>query len=156
MDATVAAEDVDQLKKGMQAQVTATGVTDTIYGTVKTVGLVAQTNDSGAAVFPVTIEVTGKQKDLFAGVSATVTVIVKETPDVLTVVSRALTTEDNKTYVTQVVDGKQVKTEVKTGETYGMTTEITSGLEDGDTVVIPGFTAPTGGTGGTERERLPR
>ncbi|MEP9365652.1 efflux RND transporter periplasmic adaptor subunit [Nocardioides sp. CN2-186] len=154
VDATVAAEDVDQLKKGMQAQVTATGVTDTIYGTVKTVGLVAQTNDSGAAVFPVTIEVTGKQKDLFAGVSATVSVIVKETPDVLTVVSRALTTEDDTTYVTVVVDGDEVKTEVKTGQTYGMTTEITSGLKDGDVVVIPGFTAPTG-SGNTGENGFP-
>ena len=155
VSATVAAADVDQLKKGLQAQVTATGVDDTIYGTVQTVGLVAQTNDSGAAVFPVTIAVTGKQKDLYAGVSATATVIVKEIPDVLTVVSRALSTEDDTTYVTKVVDGKDVKTEVETGQTYGMTTEITSGLEDGDTVVIPGFTIPTGGSGGTGENGFP-
>lgn len=147
VDATVAAEDADQLKKGLQAEITATGVDDTIYGTVSEVGLVAQTNDSGAAVFPVTIAVTGKQKDLYAGVSATVSIVVKQIPDVLTVTSTALSTEDGKTYVTKLVDGKEVKTEVETGETYGMTTEITSGLEEGDQVVVQGFTMPTGGGG---------
>lgn len=149
VDATVAAADVDQVKKGLQAEVTATGVTDTIYGTVTSVGLVAQTNDSGAAVFPVTITVTGKQKDLYAGVSATATIVVKQRPDVLTVPSRALSTVNGATHVTKVVDGKKVDTEVKTGETYGMTTEVVSGLAEGDSVVVPGFQRPTGsGSGG--------
>lgn len=148
VDATVAAEDAGGLKKGMQAEITLTGATDTVYGTVSEVGLVAQTNDSGAAVFPVTIAVTGRQKDLYAGVSATVSIIVKQVPDVLTVDSRALSTENGTTYVTRLVDGKEVRTEVETGETYGMSTEITEGLEEGDEVVVPGFTMPDG-SGGT-------
>ena len=148
VDATVAAGDADQLKKGLQAEITLTGVADTVYGTVAEVGLVAQTNDSGAAVFPVTIAVTGRQKDLYAGVSATVSIIVKQVPDVLTVASRALSTEDGRTYVTRLVDGQEVRTEVETGATYGMTTEITKGLEEGDEVVVPGFTMPAGGSDG--------
>ncbi|GAA1768383.1 efflux RND transporter periplasmic adaptor subunit [Nocardioides hankookensis] len=149
VDATVAAADVDQLKKGLQVEIAVTGVTDTVYGTVSEVGLVAQTNDSGAAVFPVTIAVTGKQKDLYAGVSATATIIVKQRDDVLTVVSRALTTKDGATYATKVDGGKETEVEVTTGETFGMTTEILSGLEEGDTIVVPGFTRPTGGGNGT-------
>lgn len=145
VDATVAASDVDQLKKDLQAEIAVTGVTDTVYGTVSEVGLVAQTNDSGAAVFPVTIAITGKQKDLYAGVSATATIIVKQRNDVLTVSSRALTTEDGTTYATKVEDGKKTKVEVETGETSGMTTEILSGLEEGDTVVVPGFSRLPGG-----------
>ncbi|KQW53427.1 hypothetical protein ASC77_03855 [Nocardioides sp. Root1257] len=149
VDATVAAADVDQLKKGLQVEIAVTGVTDTVYGTVSEVGLVAETNDSGAAVFPVTIAVTGKQKDLYAGVSATATIIVKQRDDVLTVASRALTTKDGATYATKVDGGKETEVEVKTGETYGMTTEILSGLAEGDTIVVPGFTRPTGGGGDT-------
>lgn len=156
VDATVAAEDAEQLKKGLQAEITAPGVDDTIYGTVSEVGLVAQTNDSGAAVFPVTIAVTGKQQDLYAGVSATASIIVKQIPDVLTVASNALSTEDGKTYVTQLVDGKEVETEVETGETYGMSTEITKGLEEGDEVVVAGFRAPSGsGDGEQQQEGFP-
>jgi len=147
VDGTVAAADADQLKEGLQAEITATGVDDTIYGTVSEVGLVAQTNDSGAAVFPVTIEVTGKQQDLYAGVSATVSIVVKQIPDVLTVATNALSTEDGKTYVTKLVNGKEVKTEVETGETYGMATEVTKGIEEGDEIVVQGFRARSGGSG---------
>lgn len=155
VDATVAAEDADQLEKGLQAEITATGVDDTIYGTVSEVGLVAETNDSGAAVFPVTIAITGKQKDLYAGVTATASIIVKQEPDVLTVSSRALSTEGDKTYVTVLVDGDEVKTEVTTGQTYGMSTEITSGLEEGDEVVVQGFTPPSGSGGDGGEGQLP-
>ena len=155
VDATVAAEDADQLTVGLQAEITATGVDDTVYGTVSEVGLVAQTNDSGAAVFPVTIEVTGRQQDLYAGVSATASIVVKQVDDVLTVPSRALSTKDGETYVTRIEDGDEVETAVETGEAYGMSTEVTSGLEEGDEVVVPGFTAPTGGGGGEQQQGFP-
>ncbi|MDF1602709.1 efflux RND transporter periplasmic adaptor subunit [Nocardioides sp. YIM 152315] len=147
VDATVAAADVDSLKKGLQAEVAVTGVTDTVYGTVEEVGLVAETNDSGAAAFPVTIGVTGRRKDLYAGVSATATIITRQRQGVLTVTSRALSTEDGATYATRLEDGDETRVEVETGETFGMTTEVLSGLEDGDTVVVPGFERIVGGGG---------
>ncbi len=64
----------------------------------------------------------------------------------LTVNSRAIQTDSasNATYVMKMVDGKAVKTTVKVGTVYGTTTEITSGLADGDTVQIPGATIPSG------------
>jgi macrolide-specific efflux system membrane fusion protein len=144
VDATVASADVTQVKKGLQAQVTVTGVDGTVYGTVQSVGLVAQTNSSGAAVFPVTIAVTGKRSDLYAGTSATVSIVVKQTPDVLVVPSRALKSSGDTTYVLKVVDGKATRTTVKIGQTYGAQTEVVSGLASGDTVQVPGFSLPTG------------
>lgn len=148
VEATVAAEDVGRLASGLQAELTVPGIDETVYGTVSDVGLVAQTNDSGAAVFPVTVAVTGEQQDLYAGVSASASIIVEQVPDVLTVASRALETEDGATYVTRLVDGDEVRTEVETGEVYGLSTEILSGLEEGDVVLVPGFTLPEGGGGG--------
>lgn len=148
VDATVAASEASELKKGLEAQVTVTGVTDTVYGTVSSVGAVAETDTSGAAVFPVTIQLTGDQSDLFAGASATASITVKETPNVLTVSSRALQTSGSTTYVMKMVDGQAVKTVVKTGTTYGAVTQILSGLTSGDTVQVPGFSPPAGaGTG---------
>lgn len=148
VDATVASSDVKRLKKGLQVEITPTGVTDTVYGTVTSVGLVAQTSSSGAAVFPVTIEVTGRRTDLYAGTSADASIVVEQRTDVLTVPSRALATdEDGSTYVTKIVDGDGVKTPVEVGTASGMSTEITSGLAAGDVVEIPSF-APTGGSGG--------
>jgi macrolide-specific efflux system membrane fusion protein len=144
VDATVASADVTQVKKGLQAQVTVTGVSDTVYGTVQSVGLVAETNSSGAAVFPVTVAVTGKRDDLFGGTSATVSIIVKQTPDVLVVSSRALMSDGDTTYVLKMVNGKAVRTTVEVGQTYGAQTQVLSGLTSGDTVQVPGFSLPTG------------
>lgn len=152
VDGTVSAADATQLKDGVQAQITATGSSSLIYGTVSAVGRVAQTDDSGAAVFPVTIKVTGTQSGLYAGTSATASIIVKETPNVLTVLSRAIQTDSSGgTYVLKMVNGRAVKTPVKVGTVYGASTQVTSGLKSGDEVQIPGFTvrAGSGGSGGT-------
>lgn len=158
LDATVAAADVDQVKEGLQAELTVSGVTDTIYGTVSSVGRVATTSSAGAAVFPVTIAVTGSRDDLYAGTTADATVIVSQEPDVLTVSTQALQSDGDTTYVDQVVDGATVRTDVEVGETYGMTTEVTSGLVEGDVVEVPGFTAGGGGggnTGGGQQQQFP-
>lgn len=151
VDATVSADEATQVKKGMQATITATGSTATIYGTVASIGLVAQTSDSGAAVFPVTIDLTGTQKDLYAGTSATASIIVKQVENVLTVSSRAIQSSGSSTYVMKVVNGKAVKTPVKIGTVYGASTEIVSGLSSGDTVQIPGITLPSRTGSGTNR-----
>ncbi|UDY22560.1 efflux RND transporter periplasmic adaptor subunit [Nocardioides sp. Kera G14] len=151
VDATVASSDVDTVKKGLQAEITVTGVSDTIYGTVQSVGLVAETSSSGAAVFPVEIKVTGKRTDLFGGTSATASIIVKQTSDVITVASNALKTSGDETYVMKVVGGKAVKQVVTIGDTYGASTVVTKGLASGDKVQIPGFTrnASSGSSGGS-------
>lgn len=155
VDGTVSADDASKVKKGLQAEITVSGVSDTVYGTVSDVGLVAQASSSGSAVFPVTIEVTGARKDLYAGTSATATITVKQRSDVLTVTSRAIRSDGDSAYVEKVVDGATVKTPVTVGEVYGATTEITKGLKAGDTVEVPGFTVGSGsgergGSGGGE------
>ena len=151
VEATVSADDAASLKKGMQATVTVNGVDEQVFGTVTTVGKVAETSSSGAAVFPVSITVTGKRDDLYPGTSATAEITVKQRDDVLTVASAAITTDGDQAYVQKVVDGKTVKTEVTIGEVYGTTTEITDGLAEGDIVEIEGFTRPSGsGSGGRE------
>ena len=153
--ATVAAADVATLTTGLQAEITPSGATDVVYGTVSDVGLVAEADSSGAAVFPVSVEVTGAQDGLYAGTAADVSIIVRQTAGVLTVPSRALTTSDDTTYVTRIVDGAEVRTEVETGTAYGMSTEVLSGLAEGDVVEIPGFSRPTGGGGEDEQQQMP-
>lgn len=149
LDATVAAADVEQVEEGLQAEITVTGAADTVYGTVEEVGRVAETNSSGAAVFPVTIEVTGTRDDLYSGTSADATIIVAQEPDVLVVSTPALQSDGDTTYVERVADdGSTSRVDVEIGETYGMTTEILSGLEEGDVVEVPGFTRGNGSDNG--------
>lgn len=153
VDATVASSDIEKVTTGLQAEITVSGVDETVYGTVAEVGLVATADSTGAAAFPVTIEVTGERDDLYAGTAADLSVVVSQRTDVLTVDSRAIRTDGDTTYVEKVTDaatGATTRIEVRTGETSGMATEVVSGLAEGDVVEVPGFSGP-GGSGGDEQ-----
>lgn len=145
--ADVSAEDVERITKGLQAKITPSGATEAVFGTVQEVGRVAETSTDGTATFPVTIALTGAQEGLYAGTSADVSVIIESRADVLTVPTAALTTEDDQAYVTKVLDGSTEKTKVEIGDTFGMTTEITSGLTEGDEVQYTVTARMPGGSG---------
>jgi RND family efflux transporter MFP subunit len=150
VDASVGAADAASLKKGMQAEITPTGSDATVYGTVASIGAIATADSSGAATFPVTIDVTGRPTGLYAGSSADVVITTKKVPDVLTVQTPALHTEDGETWVWLVdatADGGRRKVRITTGTTYGMNTEVKSGLKEGDQVEIEFFSPTGGGTG---------
>lgn len=140
VDADVSADDITQVKKGLQVQITPADAAEPIFGTVTEVGLVAETSTAGAATFPVTVSITGKQNGLYVGTSADVSIIVKQVEDVLTVPSQALSTSGSKTYVQKVAGSSTKKTAVTVGDTYGASTEITKGIAAGDKVEI---TMPT-------------
>ena len=146
VEASVSAADAARVKQGLAAEITPVGADEPVEGTVRTVGLVAAADESGAATFPVTIDVTGTRDDLYAGSSATAVIVMAEREDVLTVPGMALHTDGDTTYVNKVVDGKAVRTEVTVGEAFGMQTEVTSGLAEGDEVEVQ--TAVPGGGGG--------
>jgi multidrug efflux pump subunit AcrA (membrane-fusion protein) len=145
--ASVGSADLPRLKKGMQAEITPTGSATKIFGTVKSIGIVASSSSSGSATFPVTITVTGSPKGLYAGGAANVSIIVKQIENLLTVPTNALHTESGKTVVHQIINGAQVSTPVKIGTTYGPVTQILSGLKAGDKVVGTAFR--NAGAGGT-------
>lgn len=159
--ASVGSSDLASLKKGLQAQITPTGTTQTLYGTVSAVGLVAESSgstsgssSSGSATFPVTIAVTGDVTGVLAGSSADVSIIVKQVPDVLTVPTAAVHSSAGKTTVTVSRNGKQVVTPVTIGQVYGAQTEITAGLKAGQQVVVTTFRLPTGTGTGTGQNRF--
>jgi len=151
VDASVGSADLPQLKKGLQAEITPSGSSTKVFGTVKSVGIIASSSSNGSATFPVTITVTGSPKGLYAGGAADVSIIVKQVENVLSVPTNAVHTEGGKTVVHQMKGGAQVSTPVKVGTTYGPSTQILSGLKAGDKVVGTAFrlggSRPSGGTG---------
>jgi membrane fusion protein, macrolide-specific efflux system len=151
VDASVSSADLPQLKKGLQAEITPTGSTTKVFGTVKSVGIVASSSSSGSASFPVTIAVTGSPKGLYAGGAVDVAIIVKQVENVLTVPTNALHTVNGKTVVYQMSNETQVSTPVTVGATYGPVTQILNGLKTGDKVV--GTTFRIGGSTGGNRTR---
>jgi RND family efflux transporter MFP subunit len=152
VDASVGSADLASVKKGMQAQITPTDSTTRVFGTVQSVGIVASSDStSSSATFPVVIAVTGNPTGMYAGASATVSVIVKQVSDVLTVPTAALHSSGGKTFVYRVKNGKQVRTDVTVGATYGISTQITAGLASGDQVAVT--TVARTGTGRTGTNR---
>jgi multidrug efflux pump subunit AcrA (membrane-fusion protein) len=151
VSASVGSADLPQLKKGQQAEITPSGGTTKVFGTVKSVGIIASSSSSGSASFPVTINVTGSPKGLYAGGAVDVAIIVKQVENLLSVQTNAVHTEGGKTVVYQMKGGAQVSTPVKVGTVYGAVTQILSGLKAGDKVVgtsfRPGGGRPSGGTG---------
>ena len=130
VDATVGSADLASIKKGLQAQITPTGATARVFGTVDSVGIVASSDSSSSsATFPVVVAVTGSPSGMYAGASANVTIIVKQVTGVLTVPTAALHSSGGKTFVYVMNGSKQVQTFVTVGTTYGPSTQVTAGPE---------------------------
>jgi multidrug efflux pump subunit AcrA (membrane-fusion protein) len=81
------------------------------------------------------------------GMNATVTITVEQAPDVLVIPDSAVQSEGPSSVVeVRNNDGSTEKVVVQTGLSDGTNTEITSGLEEGQTVIIPGRTTTSAQT----------
>jgi multidrug efflux pump subunit AcrA (membrane-fusion protein) len=152
VETSVASADVAKVKKGLQATVSVSGSTQPIFGTVSSVAVMATSSSAGStsggtASFDVGIDITGTQKNLYAGATATVSITVAQRADVLTVPTAAITTSNGQTVVTKLVAGKKTSTEITIGESFGAVTEVTKGLAEGDQVVISFANRAGAGTG---------
>jgi multidrug efflux pump subunit AcrA (membrane-fusion protein) len=159
VSASVQSADLAKVKKGLQAQITTTGSTSAVFGTVSSVAVMASSGSAGtgtgatstgsSATFPVVIAVTGIRSDLYAGATANVSIIVSQRDGVLTVPTAAISTAGGQTVVTKLVGATRTVMPVSLGTSYGVTTEVTQGLVDGDQVVVPA----SGRTGGAASGR---
>jgi multidrug efflux pump subunit AcrA (membrane-fusion protein) len=145
---TVDDTQVGEVKVGDQAVITPEGSTTDVYGTVTSVGLVASSTSTVAA-FPVTIAVTGNPTGLYAGSTATVSIVTKEIANAIQVPTAAISYSGGKATVTEVVNGSNVVRSVTTGQVSDGDTQITSGLTSGDKVVerVVKFNASAAGGG---------
>jgi membrane fusion protein, macrolide-specific efflux system len=149
VNATVDATSVGLISKGEQAQLTVTGSTATVYGTISSIGLVSSST-SATASYPVVVAVTGSPSGLHDGAGVAVALIYKQFTNVVVVPSTALHRDSSGgQYVEQVTNGKTVNTTVKVGVASAGQTQITSGLKAGDQIVVPVLPTRRPGTTGT-------
>ena len=99
------------------------------------------TTASGATTYTVTFQLVGKIAGLKPGMTATATVTVADSPNAISVTSRAVTTRGSGSFVNVVttVKGKQVETPtpVVVGIVGDSSDEILSGLKVGELVALP-------------------
>jgi multidrug efflux pump subunit AcrA (membrane-fusion protein) len=149
VNASVDDTEIGQIKTGEQAVITPDGSTSPVYGTVTSVAVMA-TGSSSVPSYPVTIGVTGSPAGLFAGAGATVSIVVKQLTDVLTIPAAAVHYTGGQATVDQMIGGKQTSKPVRLGQTSNGQVEVLSGLSEGDQLMVA---APSGagGAGGTDR-----
>jgi macrolide-specific efflux system membrane fusion protein len=135
-----------------------TGDGTTVTGIVYEVGKVADAS-SGVARYPVTIAFSTDDASFSIGTSITGDISSTVKDDAVQVPVRAVSTSDGRSTVTVALDGtttgRTETVEVTTGESAGGQIEITSGLDDGQQVIVENVVITGGGGGDGDRVELP-
>jgi multidrug efflux pump subunit AcrA (membrane-fusion protein) len=137
--ANVDENDIGSVEEGQKCTLNVDAYRDDPFdGTVLKVHPEA-TIQGGVNAFVTEIEVPNNDRRLMAGMTCEVEIITKTLEDILLVPDRALAQKDDRNFVF-VVDGegKIEAREVEIGETNYESTEVLSGLEEGDQVIVRG------------------
>jgi HlyD family secretion protein len=138
--------DVAMVKIGQAANITLDALPDeAISGKVAFISLVS-TIRAGVVSYETTITLENPVAGLKDGMSVTAEVIIERRDDVLVIPNRAIRGTSENPKVVVLVDKQQEWREITLGLTDGINTEVLSGLEEGERVVLPTTTeTQTGG-----------
>ncbi len=129
-------DEVALISEGDQVTFTSDDVDEEFYGIVTDVANLPTTT-GGTATYAVDLQVTGTVEGLYEGTSVTADIVYYRAADVLAIPTNAITTTDGVSTVTVVDDeGTEETREITTGETIGSYTEITDGLEEGESIAV--------------------
>ncbi len=153
---TIGESDVVKLKLGQVATVTVDAI-----GTAKMTGKVTSldpvaTIAAGVPVYGVDVTIDLPNQSVRPGMSGTANVIIASSPNALTVPNLAVKTASGRRYLTIMKDGQQVDTDVTFGLSNDTVTEVLTGVQEGDVVVLPQpRAAATGANRGGGGVRIP-
>jgi HlyD family secretion protein len=142
--------DVPKLLVGQPATITFDALTGVQFqGKVMAISPSAEVN-SGVVTFPASISLDYEQSGYKVGMSGTALVVVAQRSGVLTLPNKAVRTvgKDRLVLVLEPGTGKTVSKPVAVGLSNETTTEITSGLNEGEVTVIQTTTTKTGTSSG--------
>jgi RND family efflux transporter MFP subunit len=135
--------DVSKVKVGAKATITLDAFTDKTF-TGKVIAIdTSGSVSSGVVSYPTTIQFDTDVPEILSNMSASATIITKIKNDVLLIPSSAIVTNNGSTTVRQLVNKQLIYTPVVVGDSDNTNTEITSGLNEGDSIVTNVTTATT-------------
>lgn len=136
---TVSQNDIINIKEGQEVKLEISTYQDEKFtGKVKSINLKPNT-EGGATNFKVVVAIDKTQNKLLEGMTVNAQFIIKEVKNVVMLSNKAVILKDGKQYVKlKNKDGSITDVNIKTGFSDGKNTEIISGLNEGDTVVIGG------------------
>ena len=144
---TVSDAQVNLVAEGQTVQVTPAGSTQALLGKVTAISPAA-TISSGVATFGVTAQLTDASNSIKPGISATASIVVKQVVHVLTVPTSAVHTTATGSTVQVLVNGTPQSVSVQVGASDPLRTEILSGLQLNQVVVIAVVTSTVPSSGG--------
>jgi HlyD family secretion protein len=141
-NAQVDEADISKVAGAMKAKVTLDAFPAVTFdGTVKSIRKAAIQTTTGGIAFPVLVAVNDAGKSLLVGMSGSVDIEVQAVADALTVPAEAILSDNSKNFVFVIgADNKVKKVEVTTGATTATSTEVLTGLSNGDTVATSQLT----------------
>ena len=144
---TIGESDVAKLKLGQVANLTVDALSgQRMTGKVTSLDPVA-TIQQGVPVYGIDIAIDVPSSAVKAGMSASASVILASKQNVLTVPNTVIRTINGQRGVQVLKDGEIVDTVVTFGLSNDTVTEVVSGLNENDVVVIPQSRAPTASSG---------
>ncbi len=137
IDLQVSEVDINSLAIGQPVSVSFDGVFDKTYsGKVVKINLAGETV-GGAVVFPVSVELTDADQLVKPGMTAAVTVVVKEVQDALLVLNRAVRGTAAERVVYVLKDDRPVAVKIRLGTVADTYSEVVGGdLQVGDLVIL--------------------
>lgn len=133
---------VGSLRVGDAATVIPSGSSAPLAGQVVSVGLLASAGPGGSVSYPVTIGLTSGDQQLFAGQSSSVSIVLGHVSDTLTVPSSAVRHLGANTVVSVLRNGTPSNVAVTLGATSPNRTQVLSGLNPGDQVILADLSRP--------------
>ncbi len=151
IDVQVSEIDINAIEMGQNVSVSFDAILGQTYqGVVTEVGQVGS-SVQGAVEFTITVELTAPDELVRPGMTAAVTVMVKELKDVLLVPNRAVRVIDGQrvVYILRPGETEPVMVEIRLGATSDTVSEVVGGdLKEGDQIVLnPPSAAPSGPMG---------
>jgi RND family efflux transporter MFP subunit len=129
--------DVSKVKLGQEANITLDALPDKeVKGRVTFISP-ASTAQAGVVFYKTTITLENPDEELKDGMSATAKIVIEEHDGVLLIPNRAIQGSLEKPWVEVVTNGQTEERQISIGLSDGINTEILSGLEEGEEVVLP-------------------
>ena len=148
VDLSISEVDIAQIQTGQDATLTFDAISNKEYqGIVSKIVLVG-TVSQGVVNYPVTVQITDGDASVLSGMTASVSIVLAKSENVLVVPNKAVHSTGTQRTVTVLFQGQQIKVPVTVGLVGDSQTEITGNtLKEGDVVVLS--TSTTGSTSST-------
>jgi HlyD family secretion protein len=134
---SVPATQLRTLRDGMSARITPDGADRSVTGKVSAIGLTSTTDSTtGSSTYPVVVTISRSADRLIAGSDAAVSIVTSTADNVVTVPTSAVHRSGSRSYVELATAAGETRHAVTVGTVGAQLTEIRSGLQAGERVVL--------------------